>query len=235
VPWWWEEKLLRQLQRNAGFYPANVYSAERFSELMLRDAEEVDLLGSWLPEERLLQDQLRRAVKVDLELLNPYFSKTPWTHALEGKKVLVVHPFAATIQSQYLKRRLLFPGNLLPEFDLKTIKAVQSSAGEKPQFANWFEALDSMAQAMDREDYDICLLGCGAYGFPLAAHAKRRRKKAVHMGGALQLLFGIRGRRWESPDYSPVYDFSKLMNEHWVRPSAEETPAAAGQVEEACY
>lgn len=47
---------------------------------------------------------------------------------------------------------------------------------------------------MDKIDYDICLIGCGAYGFPLAAHAKRKGKKAVHLGGALQLLFGIKGK-----------------------------------------
>ena len=27
-------------------------------------------------------------------------------------------------------------------------------------------------------------LGCGAYGFPLAAHVKRMGKKAIHMGGS---------------------------------------------------
>lgn len=32
-------------------------------------------------------------------------------------------------------------------------------------------------------DYDICLIGYSAYGFPLAAHAKRKGKKAVHLGG----------------------------------------------------
>ena len=50
-----------------------------------------------------------------------------------------------------------------------------------------------MKSQMDQTDYDIALIGCGAYGFPLAAHAKRMGKQAIHMGGSLQLLFGIRG------------------------------------------
>lgn len=55
---------------------------------------------------------------------------------------------------------------------------------------------------MDAVDYDIVLLGCGAYGFPLAAYAKRRGKQAIHMGGSLQLLFGIKGKRWEDQNYA---------------------------------
>lgn len=86
----------------------------------------------------------------------------------------------------------------MPDFDLITIKAVQSLGGGE-QFQSWFDALDWMKAEIDKHDYDICLIGCGAYGFPLAAHVKRLGKKAFHLGGALQLVFGIRGRRWENP------------------------------------
>jgi hypothetical protein len=124
---------------------------------------------------------------------------------------------------------------MLPEFELRTLRAVQSIAGERTDFATWFDALHWMEQQMDAVDYDVCLVGCGAYGFPLAAHAKRTGHKAVHLGGSLQLLFGIRGQRWESPQYNDEYDYSRLMNEHWVRPAADERPRDAEQVEGACY
>jgi hypothetical protein len=172
---------------------------------------------------------------VDLELLNPYFSHRPWTRTLHGKVVLVIHPFAASIEAQYRKRELLFKDDLLPGFALKTIKAVQSIAGEATEFADWFAALDSMKQQMDRADYDIALIGCGAYGLPLAAHAKRQGKKGFHIGGSLQLMFGIRGKRWENPNYNPFYDYSKLVNEHWIKPAEEERPRASDKVENACY
>ena len=58
-----------------------------------------------------------------------------------------------------------------------------------------------MKAQIDKEDFDICLIGAGAYGFPLAAYVKRKGKKAVHLGGALQLLFGIKGSRWEDPNH----------------------------------
>lgn len=68
-----------------------------------------------------------------------------------------------------------------------------------------------------------------------SAHVKRMGKKAVHMGGSLQLLFGIKGKHWENPDYNPVYNYAQLVNEHWVYPAEEEKPKNALSVEGGCY
>lgn len=233
--WWWNPSVLQQMERWSGFFPPTEDLALRFGERMLQDIPLIDVLGSWLPDERIFAKELAPARMVELELLNPYFSKVPWTRALEGKKVLVIHPFSSTIRSQYAKRSLIFPNGLLPEFELSTIRAVQSLGGEPTGFDDWFQALDSMIAQMEKTDYDICLVGCGAYGLPLAAHAKRMGKKGFHLGGSLQLLFGIRGKRWENPDYNPDYNFAKLINEHWVKPGTAERPANADKVEGACY
>jgi hypothetical protein len=232
LKWWWEPSVMKQLQVWSGFFPPTQKNIEAFCDLMLKDTQQVDILGSWLYEERHLADGLTNAKRIVLEDLEPFFCTNPWTKALEGKKVLVVHPFANTIEKQYNKRELLFDNNLLPEFELKTIKAVQSVAGAETEFKDWFEALEYMKQQIDATDYDICIIGCGAYGFPLAAHVKRSGKKAIHMAGATQLLFGIIGKRWE--DYV-VWPYMNLFNEHWVRPEESEKPKNANVVEGACY
>ncbi|TLU65061.1 hypothetical protein FE810_09030 [Thalassotalea litorea] len=231
-PWWWEKSTLDQMQNWSGFFPAKEEKLEEFCELMLTDICEVDILGSWLNDEKYLSKQLANAKRVVLEDLEPFFTAAPWTRALTGKKVLVIHPFAEAIKSQYKNRKLLFDNDLLPEFELKTIKAVQSIAGEKTEFIDWFEALEHMKSQMEATDYDICILGCGAYGFPLAAHAKRKGKKAIHLGGVTQLLFGIKGNRWE--DYI-VWPYKNLFNEHWIRPGKNLKPLDAEKVENACY
>jgi hypothetical protein len=167
-----------------------------------------------------------------LEDLEPFFCENPWTKALEGKKVLVVHPFADTIQRQFAVKDKLFADGLLPDFDLRTIKAVQSIAGEKTAFKDWFEALDFMKGQIAATDFDICILGCGAYGFPLAAFIKDSGKKAIHLGGVTQLLFGIKGSRWEQ---YILYPYANLYNDYWVRPGDKERPRNADMVEGACY
>lgn len=232
--WWWNEKIIRLMHTGAGFFPPEIDKIEKFCELMINDIKYIDVLGSWLNNEKYFQEDLKSAKKVKILYLDPYWSAKPWTRALEGKDVLVIHPFVKTIEKQFKKRELLFENNLLPQFNLKTIKAVQSIAGNKTGFADWFEALDYMKNEIDKMQYDICIIGAGAYGLPLAAHVKRSGKKAFHIGGSLQLLFGIRGKRWEK-DYHHTYSYADLINEHWVRPGFDEKPANANLVEKGCY
>ena len=190
---WWNQIGIYNMQHLSGFFPLTELNLERFGELMIEDSKHVDILGSWRIEERRLID-INKVKTIQLLLLEPYHAKHPWSRVLKGKKVLVIHPFAETIQHQ------------------------------------------------DKRDYDIALIGCGAYGFPLAAHVKRTGKKAVHLGGALQLLFGIKGKRWINPYYGKVFlpflkenYYNNLMNEFWVYPSESERPSNAANVEGACY
>ena len=236
-PWWWEEETMYPMRNNAGFFSATPELLKRFSEMMIEDMPLIDILASWRFEEEYFSKELQNAYKIDFEPYNPFWSDVPWTAALENKKVLVVHPFAETIQKQYLRKELIHKDpRVLPTFDLQTIKAIQTIGNQGDgRFETWFDALEFMKSEIDKRDYDVCLLGCGAYGMPLAAHVKRSGKKAVHLGGSLQLLFGIRGARWENSNYNATYNYSKLMNEFWVKPSATETPSKAQQVEEGRY
>ena len=230
APWWWNKNILRNFKVWSGFFPIDTLLVEKYCKLVLSDVPEVNILGTWKADENLCEDELQNTVKINFEYLEPFFSNNPWTKALEGKKVLVIHPFQNSIESQYKKHKLLFKNNLLPKFELKTIKAVQTVANEKSEFENWFEALDFMKNQMKKIDYDIALIGCGAYGFNLAAHAKRMGKKGFHLGGVLQMLFGIIGKRWESPNqFNGLY--LKLFNEHWARPVKEERPKQAHLIE----
>jgi hypothetical protein len=241
--WKWDPKIIPQMQEWSGFFPPEVSKIERFCVMMLKDMTEVDILGSWLANEIYFENRMVNSTRIKLMYLDPYWSQIPWTKALENKKILVVHPFAESIRRQYQKREMLFKNkDILPEFkSLAVIKAVQSLGKGDDRFNDWFDALEYMKEEINKVDFDICLIGCGAYGFPLAAHVKRIGKKAVHMGGSLQLLFGIRGKRWEinDPHYEQpenvFIDYFGLPNEHWIRPSEEEKPANHNKVEDSCY
>lgn len=241
---WWEKDHFQPMCNNAGVFPPSVETATKFSEQYLADIPEIDLLGCHQYYEKFmpLRDDV---VKVQLEMLYPFFVERPWTRYLKGKRVLVVHPFADTIRKQYEKRELLFNNqDCLPAFELITYKSVQSIGGSE-EFKSWFDALEKMEQDIKIIDFDVCLIGCGAYGLPLGAFVKRLGKQAIHIGGGLQLLFGIKGGRWEAQHYSGVHHYNpgididvryyNLFNEYWVRPSADETPLKAKDVENSCY
>ena len=80
---------------------------------------------------------------------------------------------------------------------MKLIKAPQTLPGDSYSFSNWFETLDALTEETYKLDFDIALIGCGAYGFPLASRIKNLGKKSIHLGGATQVMFGIKGKRWD--------------------------------------
>lgn len=228
---WLSQYIINGITINGGFFPADKSLIFNYGDLILKDLDKIDVLGSWVDYEYHVSHLFTNAKLVRLGDLEPYYFQHPWSIALKGKTVLVIHPFEDSIKLQYAKRELLF-GNkdILPEFNLKTIKAVQSLAHNKVPFNNWFEAFQSMCKQIDEIDFDIALIGAGAYGMPLATYVKKRGKKAVHLGGALQILFGIKGKRWENSPF-----FKTLINEHWVKPLPHEVPPKAQEVEDACY
>lgn len=223
------------LCETAGFFPDDGGLAARFVEYMLDISKEIDLLGVWnLFMEDLVCEQFAvNAEYTKLRNIEPYYAEDviPWSYALEGKRVLVIHPFADSIQIQYNKKDKIWGGRaVLPQFELQTIKAVQTMADqEDDRFCNWFEALEYMIDECGKREFDIALVGCGAYGMPLAAEIKRMGKGAIHMGGPLQILFGIKGNRW---DVHPI--ISGFYNDAWIRP-VEHLPRGGERVESACY
>lgn len=235
--WWWDKQVRREFTRNAGFFPDENKYIEKYSERMIYDTESLDVLLTWFGWESLLIDPNTEKINlVGLQEAEPWWQNNPWTRYLEGKKVLVVHPYSELILHQYKNRDKLFKNRfVLPNFELKTLKAVQSIGGTVEGYDNWFDALTWMEDEMNKIDYDVALIGCGAYGFCLAAHAKRQGKKAVHLGGVLQLLFGIKGNRWENKNYHHVYDYTTLFNDFWVKPDKGLIPKNAEQIEGACY
>ena len=226
-----------QLREQAGVFPATEDIYHRFCELFLERLTDLDLCAVWSNpgEARVLERFAPLAVRTPLRALEPYFfPERPWSAALAGKRVLVIHPFADSIASQYGRKRSIWPGipDILPEFELVVVKAPYGFS--KNQFADWFEMLSSLEEQMeriaDRGGFDVALVGCGAAGIPLAVHARRLGKVGIHTGGPTQLLFGVRGGRWDGRS-----EFRGFFNEHWVRPLPAETPQEASSVDHGGY
>lgn len=230
---WWSENTLTRITHNAGVFPKEIDVIENFCRLILKDMPDIDVLGSWLGGEKWIKPMMPNAKFMRFHDFYHFLHARPWTLALKGKKVLVVHPFEKSIQHQYkIKDKIFSDVHTLPAFDLITYKSVQSIAGNKPRgFDTWFQALDFMKLDISNLKFDVALLGCGAYGMPLATFIKRDlRKQAIHLGGNLQILFGIKGSRWENDP-----NFSHIFNSNWTKPLEEETPGGHETIDSNCY
>lgn len=222
-PFWWDNSIRRGLLRTAGVFPVDDDLLMRFSKRVLEDCRAIDILGTWNARERFLwRHFFPHAKGVHLGGLDPFFQTNPWTRVLAGKRVLVVHSFTDTIRAQYQKRKLLFENpEMLPSFTLITYRSVMSYLGLKTPYRDWFEALDKMCHDISKIDFDVAILGCGAYGMSIGAFIKSKlRKQAIHLGGVSQLLFGIKGGRWDA-----MSEYAALYNDNWTRPFDSERPA----------
>ncbi len=129
-------RVSEQAQINAGFFPPTNEQLIKFAHLIQESMKQVDLLGSMQTnyEEFLVRQYMPEAsVITNIGNLEPYYSMSPWSKALAGKKVLVIHPFSKTIAAQYKNHNKLFDNpDILPDFDLKALKAVHPLREQKP-------------------------------------------------------------------------------------------------------
>lgn len=202
---------------------------------MLSDCADLDYLLSWQKNERYIEPFLKnlKGQINNYQLYYPILHENPWTEILAGKKVLVVSPFADSIELQYrTNRKKLFRNEkVLPLFDLNVIKAFNFLRGANNQkIVSWFDALKIMEEKISKIDFDIALLGCGAYAFHLGAFIRRMQKIAITMCGGLQLLFGIYGSRYES-----WLRDEGVLNSSWIRPHVSERPIGWQLVENGAY
>lgn len=126
-----------------------------------------------------------------------------FSKVLPGRKVLVVSPFSLSIHANFKNRRFFFKDYEYPDFQLSTYTTPITYAGLPEDFYpddHWFETLARMEDDISRLDFDVALLSCGSYALPLGDFISRKlRRKAIYVGGILQLYFGIMGRRYENP------------------------------------
>lgn len=228
------DKIKKEISELSGVFPAENEILIRFCKEYIKAISESDILALWGvgSESKVVKSNCDKCIFVPLRSLEPYYFKNPWSKALENKKILVIHPFKDSIINQYSIRQNLFDNkDVLPKFEkIECIKAIQTIAGTKSEFSTWFEALEYMKNEISKVDFDIAIIGAGAYGLPLAAYVKSLGKKSIQLSGATQILFGIKGKRWDDHEF-----ISNLYNDYWKRPMDIEKPKYSEKVEGGSY
>jgi hypothetical protein len=237
------EKRRLEVNSNAGFFFFDHSEELKFMKLYVDSLQNLDVLGAWgnaftWAESIALEKSTIEVMPLAaispwvesfpyLDLSNP---RMPWTRVLDGLKVLVVSPFAKSITAQHGKLESCFKGIEYPRFKLTTIRAPMTFNFIADGQNNWFTNLEDLIAQVKQADFDVALVGAGAYSLPLVSAIKGMGKKAIHSGGGTQIFFGVMGNRWKSAPY-----VQKYVNENWNKPSEFEIPNEAEKIENACY
>jgi len=247
-------KTVAAMKNNAGIRLTSLESIMRYSDMYCRALDNAELIGGWelwghyYPHIAASYDLVRQwyrrqqfywtgaldifqyvgALRADAATTN-----VPWTHALRGKRVLIISPFEDSIRAQLPHLSRIYGVDLFPECTFSIVKPPQTQGDElsgefDEELAMFCLLLDSL-----KDTYDVALVSCGGYGNLVCNHIyEKNGKSAIYVGGVLQMYFGILGERWvrEHPDILTLY-----RNEFWTRPSDAEKPKNFQAVEGSCY
>lgn len=226
--------LRRQLALNAGFYYSSSSELRAFCELNCSALQGSSVVASWDSQgQAALLDRLGVACPtVALRSLEPFWPGGDWLAARPGLRVAVVSPFVETMAMQARVLAQVHPqwhtGGVM--FSFVRSPLTNGEYVRAPGEPAWMERVHAMRAQILAQHPDLVLVGAGAYGLALGELLRRDGLKVVIVGGALQLLFGISGRRWaERPEYAA------LLNEHWASPSQGERPRGFQSIEGGCY
>lgn len=230
----WGTRAADHLTRGPGVFPRTDEAFTRFAQEFLDALGEMDVLGVWFnPGESKVANRFAPNAKlVELDCLEPHLWENPWMRLAAGKRVLLVSPFTDTARAQHLRLKDVWSKKpaMAPDYELLTLRTPLPAVLVESPYPSWGDGLDGLRSRMSDMDFDIALIGAGAWSLPLAAHAKRLGRVGVHLGGPTQLMFGIRGTRWERWSHHSQY-----FTDSWVRPSGNERPDTFTRIEGGCY
>jgi hypothetical protein len=243
-------KLRKEITVNAGLWEYGKFSLDEvmdmYAEEMIKSLKVFDAISPWIPfmkdEESLIHKYCcpDPCVKIHSRAFEPFYTpENMYSREMIQGPIAVVSPFAKTISRQLEKRRLLFPVPLwLESQEIIPIQGyygpyLDSGKGcyskeilEKGPFI----AMDLLAEEVIKSGAKYCLVGIGGLSLLLVSRLKKAGIIAIHTGGGTQIIFGVRGNRWQTHNV-----ISKFFNDNWAFPSKEEVPTNANNVERACY
>ena len=232
------------LETNAGIYTKNEESVQTYVTQLMEAYEHCTVIAEWERASKvfsftgmgqeLVSSRTSHIPNINAISLEPYYVADPhsWMTSLQGKRILIVHPFVETMKRQVTHFDTLFPGReWFRDCTFQFIAPPFTLAGNH-QGRDWLEHLREFYTKLDQcEEFDVALVAAGGYGMIISDYVYTKRNKSVlYIGGALQLFFGIIGKRWF--DNKAILS---LVNDDWVRPGPADRPPHFTKVEKGCY
>ena len=234
------------MKNNAGIKISNQSSCNKYSKMYFKAFENCEMYAGWDKPgdgysgkvyykthphtEEVVAKTKQKIWARSFDIFN-YIYSNPWTHALRGKRILIVSAFCDTIKKQLDKP--VYPVNLFPDCTFVFVKPPQTQADNPSR--EWHEEFDDFIFELNyvRDKYDIALVSAGGYGNLICNYIyEQHNKSAIYVGGVLQMYFGIYGQRWLTELSSIV---KMYMNENWVRVSEQEKPKGYKNIEGGAY
>lgn len=226
--------IVNEGQKNAGIYFINRAEQDQFVHEMETTSTNCNMAS--LPSiyynkfSTLVQlnDQFNQR-RLKLRHYEPYLFENNYFDFFSNTNVTIVTSFAKTASDQ-IDRFQNIHKNITTACNFHIVKAPQTNAQYEHDGVTFFQRLDALERQVCSAGNNFVLVGAGGYGHLLAKRLSRKGYVVMVIGGGIQILFGIIGKRWENRE-----DFREMFNEHWTKPHPNDVPKGFNLVENGCY
>jgi hypothetical protein len=233
---------IKELENNAGIYTKNNDSLTNYAHKLIESYDNCTIIAEWEvlgkvythigSSQQFITKRTPNIPKIDARALEPYYFKDNWMKSLKGKRILIVHPFSKTFLKQVPNLKKIFPNQeWFEECELQFIQPPLTLAGNHGGI-DWYEHFNKFTESLKEiKEFDIALVAAGGYGMIISNYIfKEMKKSVIYIGGALQIFFGVIGKRWFDNK-----EIMKLVNDDWSRPIKDDKPNNFTAVEKGCY
>jgi hypothetical protein len=214
---------------SAGIFPASLELCLQYADFFAAQIQAFDYVG-WFLDEAVagVEDQLMAAHRwtgkpifyrhQEPDRSIPDDPQQCYLDSFRGKRLLIVCTFAELLRARATRATFEAVWSKTGKhwFEPSCVEAVEFPWGWAPEtwkrFATVFDLIADIERRIEAKDFDVALIGAGGMSIPLAAFVKRLGKTAIALGGHLQALFGVLGRRWrDDPEWRRCY-----LNDSWI-------------------
>jgi hypothetical protein len=190
----WNNKYYDEVFSYCEYY----FSRDGYHEEMDKYGNSESLVSKMFPTKQKVWESVRNIIY--------FIFHTPWTLALEGKRILIISPYSKEIASNTNKP--ILPTDLL--------------RNNLFSFLHWNASIDPAISIMNtrqalleiKDNFDIALVDAGDFTNPVLSDLYKIGKSAISMEDNLCLLFGL----YKDIHLTQHADFFKVfLNQYWLK------------------
>lgn len=224
--------------KSAGIFPPDPQFYLKFNERYIRDVRDLDYFGMLLEPvmgvEIIRHYGFRNRIIYFKDLIPdrsvPADPARCYLQHFQGKRLLIVCPFAELLRQRATKKTFDGVWSRIGKkwFYPQSVDALEFPYGFLPEthakYGTALNLVDAIIKEMGQRSFDVALVAAAGLSIPLVAAAKRMGKVAISLGGDLQVLFGVRGKRWKNKErWKRDY-----FNSWWIDMPEERKPKITG-------